>query len=123
MTNKEEVKKGVEIKKSVKRPNAKKDYESSYKMYFVDRKKIKTELVNWRGGDIEFAIGQNYSIPKPPWYVVKITNPEIWSESWYDWLDYLGPPTVWLTRKRAEERAKELRQQYKCKIEVIKIEL
>jgi len=109
----------LEMKKT-KRPNSKS--EPSWKNLGDDLSRRKTQMVKWRGDDLEFAISPFYSIPKPPWYVIRITDKTAWSEPWYDWLDYMGPPTVWLTRRRAEERAKELRDQYGCKIEVVRID-
>ena len=61
----------------------------------------------------------------PPWYVIRMTG-DLWGyRAWYWWHDYMGPPVVFLTRKRAEERAKELRKQYrlnKRKVEVVRLE-
>lgn len=77
----------------------------------------KTKMIAWRGGDIEFArkegCGFNSTdIAKPPWYVVRYRG-KYWGRKWnYDWLDYGGPPQVFLTRKQAEIRAKAFRKQY-----------
>jgi len=75
-------------------------------------------MINWRGGQIEFCnrdgLALNSTAPsKPPWYVIQI-NGKWWSKfpSWYSWLDYGGPPEIFLTRKMAKIRAKAFRQQY-----------
>ena len=95
----------------------------------------KTEMINWRGGSVEFCrrdgLGLNRTYPaKPPWYVVRYKG-RFWSrDKWsYIWLDYAGPPKVFLTRKAAEKEAKAFRKQYgggkqyegPLKVEVIKI--
>lgn len=96
----------------------------------------RTKLIHWRGGEIEFhrqeGCGFNSTaIAKPPWYVVRYHG-RFWSKNeWhYCWLDYGGPPEVFLTRKMAEKRAKAFRKQYgggeqygngPLKVEVVKI--
>ena len=49
----------------------------------------------------------------PPWGVVRYKG-RIWDRNvWnYVWVDYGGPPQVFLTRKRAEDEAKAFRKQY-----------
>jgi len=96
-----------------------------------------TKMIEWRGGRIEFCNRDGLSLnstqpAKPPWYVIQI-NGKWWSKSpsWYWWLDYAGPPEVYLTRKMAELRAKAFRRQYggkpwgrgngKLKVTVLKI--
>jgi len=77
-------------------------------------------MVTWRGGMIEFhraegcGLRDSTAIARPPWYVVAYRG-GVWDlKEWnYDWLDYGGPPQVFLTRKQAEKRAKEFRKQYK----------
>ena len=95
----------------------------------------KTEKINWRGGSIEFCrengCGFNSTAPaKPPWYVVRCRGGTFNKEWWYLWIDYAGPPEVFLTRKMAEKRAKDFREQYgggkqydngPLKVEVVKI--
>ena len=71
-----------------------------------------TKLINWRGGTIEFAKGCREDIAAEPWWGIKIqhhknTKPYIW------WLDYCGPPHLYLTKKGANKKAKELKEQYK----------
>lgn len=85
-----------------------------------------TKMVNWRGSGIEFGVGEIEfaNIDRhaaPPWYVIKITG-KIWgNKSWYWWLDYNGPPQVFLTRKRAAEKATQLRKQYNCRATVVQL--
>ena len=96
----------------------------------------KTEMISWRGGPIEFCRSEGLalnstSISEPPWYVVRYKGKYWGSGKWnYDWLDYGGPPEVFLTRKNAEKRAKAFRKQYgkgeqfgggPLKVEVVKI--
>lgn len=72
----------------------------------------KTRMCHWRGGLIEFAIGSEFeSIADPPWYAVKMVRHGDMHE-WIWWLDYGGPPQLYLTRKAAEHKAKGLRKQY-----------
>ena len=90
----------------------------------------KTKMLDWRGGYIEFSNGgNNTNVAQPPWYVIQITG-EVWgNKPWYQWLDYGGPPQVYLTRKAASAEAKAIRKQYrhclgkKGKVIVIKITL
>ena len=79
-----------------------------------------TNMIHWRGGLIEFAQGCREDITKQPWWGIKIqhrkdSTPYIW------WLDYCGPPHLYLTRKAALKYAKQLREQYKCRVKVVKI--
>jgi len=95
-----------------------------------------TEMIHWRGGQIEFCrsdgLGLNDTAPaKPPWWVVRYRGKYWGNETWhYDWMDYGGPPKVFLTRKEAEKHAKAFRKQYgggsQCdggplKVEVVKL--
>lgn len=79
----------------------------------------RTKLVDWRGGLIEFAKREGPEV-KPPWYGVEISG-SMWNGIWYAWLDYCGPPQLFLTRKNAVLRAAEIREQYKCKARVVEI--
>ena len=93
--------------------------------------KRETKMVQWRGCGIEFGVGQIEFADmgrhaKPPWYVIRIAslpkdpNPT-WRKPWYWWLDYNGPPQVFLTRKRAAEKAAQLRKQYNCSARVVRL--
>lgn len=77
----------------------------------------KTVMKNWRGGQIEFAKGSRFeSIAFAPWYAIKfIRQGQDEKDGWVYWLDYAGPPQLFLTRKAATAKAKELRKQYCCK--------
>ena len=87
-------------------------------------KKAKTEMVDWRGGQMEFATETRFDvICKPPWYVIRITDNNIWASPWYYWIDYLGVPQMFLTKKMANRMAKALRKQFKCKVEVVELEV
>ena len=74
----------------------------------------KTVMKNWRGGQIEFAKGSNVeSMAYAPWYAIKlIRQGQDEKDGWVYWLDYAGPPQLFLTRKAATAKAKELRKQY-----------
>lgn len=84
-----------------------------------------TNMVHWRGGLIEFASTHGSCVEAekvagPPWWAIKIQHrghpkPYLW------WLDYCGPPQIYLTRKAALHYAKQLREQYKCRVKVVKI--
>lgn len=88
---------------------------------FKCKKKHKTHLVDWRGGNIEFAIGSEYEdIARPPWYVLLVYCHKNY-RPWIYWLDYAGPPQVYLTKQAANGVAKELRKQYHCKVEIKEI--
>ena len=81
-------------------------------------------MINWRGGQIEFATESRFEyICKPPWYVIRLLNRTMWASPWYYWIDYAGVPQIFLTKKMANRIAKELREQYKCKVEVRKLEV
>lgn len=73
----------------------------------------KTEMKPCRSWPMEFTTtGNSTAMAQPPWYVIRISDPTIWGDrEWYSWHDYGGPPTVYLTRRRAEKRARELREQ------------
>jgi hypothetical protein len=87
-------------------------------------KKSKTEMVSWRGGEMEFATETCFhKICQPPWYVIKLTDKKLWASPWYYWIDYLGVPQIFLTKKMANIIAKQLREQYECKVEVVEIEV
>lgn len=81
-----------------------------------------TKLIDWRGGRIEFARNGHEHLSNPPWYVIRMSG-KCWGRDWYDWLDYLGPPKVYLSRATAVQKAKELRKQFgrRCKVTVVKI--
>lgn len=86
---------------------------------FKCKKKHKTHLVDWRGDNIEFAIGSQYeNISRPPWYVLLVYNYGKHNRPWIYWLDYAGPPMIYLTKQVANSKAKELRKQYHCKVEI-----
>ena len=84
-----------------------------------------TKMIHWRGGLIEFASTHKgctkaERISHQPWWGIKIqhhkdSKPYIW------WLDYCGPPQLYLTRKATSIYAKQLRKQYKCRVKVVKI--
>ena len=82
----------------------------------------KTKLIYWRGGTIEFAMDCNEHIAAQPWWGIKAWIHGIKEKPWIYWLDYCGPPHLYLTKKAASKRAKELRNQYKCRTKVFKIE-
>lgn len=86
---------------------------------------IKTRMIDWRGGYIEFAVYCNgvthEGATMPPWYAIEITNNDVWGRPWYYWLDYCGPPQLYLTKKAAVNKAKELREQYVMTIKQIKV--
>jgi len=96
----------------------------------------RTKMVYWRGGSIEFCdqdnLGLNSTFPAdPPWYIVRYRGLFWDRDKWcYLWLDYAGPPQIFLTRKRAEQAAKDFRKQYgggeqygngPLKVEVVKV--
>jgi len=96
----------------------------------------KTEMKYWRGGLIEFCrdegCGFNGTAPSdPPWYVVRYRGRYWGRDEWhYIWIDYAGPPQVFLTRAAAEQYAKNFRRQYgggeqsgggPLKVEVVKL--
>ena len=90
----------------------------------LNEKAVKTKMSNWRGGQMEFATETRFdAICKPPWYVLRLSDDGIWMSPWYYWIDYLGVPQMFLTRKNAEKVAKALRKQYHCKVEIIKLEV
>jgi hypothetical protein len=90
------------------------DYKSSWAVYQNNPATTKTRMKNWRGGQIEFALGSKYeSVAFAPWYAIQMLRKgEDESEGFLWWLDYGGPPQLYLTRKAATAKAKELRKQY-----------
>ena len=87
-------------------------------------KKAKTKMVNWRGGQMEFATETRFeAICRPPWYVIRLLDKKTWASPWYYWIDYLGVPQIFLTKKTANRIAKALREQYKCKVEIVKLKV
>jgi len=96
-------------------------YKSSWAGYQKNPATDKTEMINWRGGQIEFAKGSSFeSVSDEPWYALELTrrNDE---KKWIYWIDYGGPPELYLTRKAAVEKAKELREQYKGTYKSVKV--
>ena len=88
---------------------------------FKCKKRHKTHIIDWRGGGIEFATGSKYeNMARPPWYVI-LVHTKYNKEPWIYWLDYAGPPQVYLTKQVAKVRAKELGKQYHCKTEIKEI--
>ena len=83
----------------------------------------KTKMIEWRGGEMEFATEASWdTICRPPWYVIRLTDPTRWRKPWYYWIDYLGIPQVFLTKRRAQQRAKDLREQFhRCTVEVVTV--
>ena len=80
-----------------------------------------TKLIEWRGGRIEFAKNSHSHLSNPPWWAIKMSG-KCWSRDWYDWLDYLGPPQLYLVKKTAVQKAKELRKQFRgAKVTVVKV--
>jgi hypothetical protein len=83
----------------------------------------KTKLVDWRGGAVEFAKNGNEKLAGPPWFGIKIRHKRVFpsirsihhtgEKEYFWWLDYCGPPQLFLTRKAACAEAKKLREQYK----------
>ncbi len=56
------------------------------------------------------------------WYAIHLSGGCWDDEGWFFWDDYQQPPKLYWTRKRAEEQAKALRQQYKgCRVRVVKM--
>jgi len=81
-----------------------------------------TVMVHWRGCLIEFVNGSNWEdiATSGPWWGIKIqhhkdSKPYLW------WLDYGGPPHLYLTKKATQIHANQLRKQYKCSVKVVKI--
>jgi hypothetical protein len=92
----------------------------------------RTKMVEWRGGEIEFGNGtKNEFMSHPPWWIVRYKG-GVWGHWCYSWIDYCGPPKVFLTRKQAEIHAKAFRKQYgggqqfgngPLKVEVVRIDI
>lgn len=81
-----------------------------------------THIVEWKGG-IEVSKKTNDKNTQPPWYVIHMSGGYWDDKGWYYWHDYLGPPVVFLTRKRAAEKASRLRKQHpKAKVRVQRID-
>lgn len=83
-----------------------------------------TKMIAWRGGSMEFVkrdSNRGDSLCKPPWYVVKVWG-GVWKDHhWYSWIDYQGPPHIFLTKEMAKEHARQMRKQYHCRTKVIPI--
>ncbi len=83
-----------------------------------------TEMISWRGGSVEFVLTDVLDgdrATQPPWYVVGVSG-GVWGDhKWYSWVDYRGPPKVFLTRHMANQHAKDMREQYKCRARVVPV--
>lgn len=83
-----------------------------------------TEMIHWRGGSVEFVLRdilEGERATQPPWFVVEISG-GVWGDhKWYSWVDYRGPPRVFLTRHMATNHARDMRNQYKCRTRVVPI--
>lgn len=100
-------------------------YKSSLTYYNQDNSATKkTRLINWRGGQQEFALGSEYEdVAYAPWYAIRMFD-EGEDKGWIYWIDYAGPPQLYLTKTAANDRAKQLRKQYKGsyrRVEVVEI--
>lgn len=87
-------------------------------------RRVTTEMIHWRGGQMEFvcrASQYGEKATQPPWYVVEISGGVWEGTEWYSWIDYRGPPKVFLTRPMAARHAKNMRNQYKCRARVVSI--
>ena len=82
-----------------------------------------TEMINWRGGQMEFVKKEftNRRMTQPPWYVVEVSGGVWKGYPWYSWVDYQGPPEVFLTKRMANIRARALRKQFRCRARVVPI--
>ena len=82
-----------------------------------------TEMINWRGGQMEFVKKEftNRRMTQPPWYVIEVSGGVWEGYSWYSWIDYQGPPKVFLTKRMAKIHARVLRKQYRCRVKVVPI--
>lgn len=89
-------------------------YKTSWSIYQNREATPKTKMVNWRGGQMEFAKDSGFeSVTSPPWYgVMMLTKGQREKDGWVWWIDYGGPPHLYLTWKMANEEAKKLRKQY-----------
>jgi len=84
---------------------------------------INTTMIHWRGGLIEFvnsSSSKEYIATRGPWWGIKIQHHKD-SKSYLWWLDYGGPPHLYLTKKAAKVHANQLKEQYKCRVKVVKI--
>lgn len=100
-------------------------YKSSWTHYQQEESGGKnTRLINWRGGQQEFALGSEFEdVAYAPWYAIRMFQKGS-DKGWIYWIDYAGPPQIYLTKKAAMARAKQLRKQYTRsyrKIEVVEI--
>ena len=69
-------------------------------------------MIDWRGGSIEFAIApQVEEVAYAPWYAIKLIGKD--NREWIYWIDYGGPPQLYLTEKAAIKKAEQLKKQYK----------
>ncbi len=87
-------------------------------------RRVTTQMIEWRGGQMEFVCQScqwGEKATQPPWYIVEISGGVWRDEKWYSWIDYRGPPKVFLTRRFAVEHARSMREQYKCRARVIRI--
>lgn len=89
-------------------------YKSCYVAYEKRPATQKTRMVNLRGGQIEFATGSKFeSVAYAPWYAILLLRKnQKEKDGWIYWLDYAGPPQLYLTRTAAAKQAKALRKQY-----------
>jgi hypothetical protein len=89
-------------------------YKSEMAVYQTRPATNKTVMKNWRGGQIEFAKGSEVeSVAFAPWYaVMMLREGQDESEGFIWWLDYGGPPNLYLTRNAATAAAKGYRKQY-----------
>ncbi|KKN73100.1 hypothetical protein LCGC14_0404090 [marine sediment metagenome] len=89
-------------------------YKSSWAGYETNPATQKTRMINWRGGQIEFATSSEYdAVANSPWYAILLLRKgQKDKDGWIYWLDYAGPPQLYLTRTAATKQAKALRKQY-----------
>jgi hypothetical protein len=85
-------------------------------------------LVEWRGGEMEFAERGFERFARQPWYAVRYRGGFWDRRRWnYIWIDYLGVPHLYLTRKRAQIKARAWKRRYRCEghaaleVEVVRV--
>ena len=96
----------------------------------------KTEMRPCRNWPTEFCRSKgcdfnSTAISDPPWWIIRYHGKYWGKDRWnYLWIDYGGPPKVFLTKRMASKEAKAFRKQYgrgerfgggPLKVEVIKL--
>ena len=83
----------------------------------LDKRSHKTRMLDWRGGETEFVVRRaSEKLASEPWYAVRDV-----SSGWIVWIDYKGPPQLFLTKRLAKQSAMSMSKQYGKPFDIVRV--